>query len=165
MAKRPPIPSDLERAVLVEAGHRCAIAACRQTPVEVAHIVGWAECRKHEFHNLIPLCPTCHTRFDKGEIDRKSMRQYKQRLAAINQRYGDAELRVLEFFAGDNSGAELRMLSDFVLFIRRLLDDRLLVDTGKDQPIAGGELVRKTFALTRAGKDYIERWLAPEKSI
>ena|ERR1700722_18713740 len=87
MAKRPPIPADLERQVLVEAGHRCAIAVCRQVPIEIARIVGWAKCKKHEFHNLIPLCPTCHTRFDKGEIDQKSMMVYKQKLSRANRRW------------------------------------------------------------------------------
>jgi HNH endonuclease len=148
MAKRPPIPKELERAVLIEAGHRCAIAACRQTPVEIAHIIGWATCRTHEFHNLIPLCPTCHTRFDKGEIDGKSMRIYKHQLAMMNRRYGGIELRVLEFFAKDNAPVDFQLLADMVLFIQNLLDDKLLSDAGRDQPVAGGELVRKTFVLT-----------------
>ena len=106
MAKRPPIPADLERAVLVEAGHRCAIATCRQVPIEIAHILAWSRCKKHEFHNLIPLCPNCHTRFDKGEIDHKSMTAYKHNLAILNRRYGSVEIRVLEFFARTRRPAE-----------------------------------------------------------
>jgi hypothetical protein len=39
MEKRPPIPSELYRAVLIEAGHRCAIPTCRQIPIEIAHIM------------------------------------------------------------------------------------------------------------------------------
>ena len=64
MAKRPPIPVDLHRIVLIEAGHRCAIHTCRQVPVEIAHIDPWSRCREHRFENLIALCPTCHTRID-----------------------------------------------------------------------------------------------------
>ena len=81
-AKRPKVPSELRRRVLIEAGHRCAIPTCRSTPVEIAHIVPWATVRKHEFKNLIALCPTCHTRFDDphGPIDRKAMKQYKANL-------------------------------------------------------------------------------------
>jgi 5-methylcytosine-specific restriction endonuclease McrA len=70
---RPAIPAALKRQILVEAGHRCAIPVCRQVPVEIAHIVPWEKVKEHTFDNLIVLCPTCHTRFDKGEIDRKSM--------------------------------------------------------------------------------------------
>ncbi|MGW1789715.1 HNH endonuclease [Streptomyces tubercidicus] len=81
-AKRPAIPRELRRHVLIEAGHRCAIPTCRATPVEVAHIIPWAKVKKHEFKNLITLCPTCHTRFDDPHdpLDRKAMRQYKANL-------------------------------------------------------------------------------------
>ncbi|MFF3229124.1 HNH endonuclease [Nocardia suismassiliense] len=77
---RPPIPNELRRAVLVEAGHRCAIPTCRQYPVEVDHIVDWAKTRRHDFDNLIALCPTCHARKTKGEIDTLAMKQYKLNL-------------------------------------------------------------------------------------
>jgi hypothetical protein len=47
--------------------------------------------KRHDFENLIALCPTCHTRYDKREIDRKSMLLYKAQLA-IGLNY-DNELR------------------------------------------------------------------------
>ncbi|MFE4308355.1 HNH endonuclease [Streptomyces sp. NPDC056891] len=79
---RPAIPRELRRRVLVEAGHRCAIPTCRATPVEIAHITPWAKVRRHEFANLIALCPTCHARFDDphNSLDRKAVRQYKANL-------------------------------------------------------------------------------------
>ncbi|MFE5158110.1 HNH endonuclease [Streptomyces sp. NPDC056697] len=98
-AKRPKVPSELRRRVLIEAGHRCAIPACKTTPVEIAHIIPWSKTRKHEFKNLIALCPTCHTRFDDphGSIDRKAMRQYKANLnpllsVGLRNREGQAAL-------------------------------------------------------------------------
>ena len=37
---RPPIPADLKRRILVEAGHRCAIPQCRSlVGVDIHHIV------------------------------------------------------------------------------------------------------------------------------
>lgn len=75
------IPVEIRRTVLVESGHRCAIPTCRQTPVEVHHIIPWEKCKSHEVGNLIGLCPNCHTRAHKGEIDRKSLQRYKQLLA------------------------------------------------------------------------------------
>ncbi|MFG2407224.1 HNH endonuclease [Streptomyces brevispora] len=95
---RPDIPTALRREVLVEAGHRCAIQTCRQTPVELAHIVQWAKVQEHAFDNLIALCPTCHTRFDRGEIDRKAMLQYKANLDILNSRYTDFERQLLRLF-------------------------------------------------------------------
>lgn len=78
---RPDIPADIRRAVLVEAGHRCAIPRCNQTELDVHHIVPWADCQKHEYSNLIALCPICHRRAHLGDIDRKSLFIYKQNLA------------------------------------------------------------------------------------
>lgn len=43
------IPEQLGRAVLVEAGHRCAVPTCKQTPIEVAHIDPWEKAREHTF--------------------------------------------------------------------------------------------------------------------
>jgi 5-methylcytosine-specific restriction endonuclease McrA len=58
---RESIPAELKRKVLVEAGHRCAIPACRSVVgVDIHHIIPWAKCKKHEYKNLIALCPNCH---------------------------------------------------------------------------------------------------------
>lgn len=79
---RPPIPADLRRRILVEAGHRCAIHTCKHPEVDVHHIIPWEKCREHDYDNLIALCPNCHRRADAGEIDRSSLRLYKARLVA-----------------------------------------------------------------------------------
>jgi hypothetical protein len=42
----------------------------------------WRESQEHRFEDLIALCPNCHQMADRGEIDRKSLRLYKARLAA-----------------------------------------------------------------------------------
>jgi hypothetical protein len=78
---RPAIPAELKRAVLVEAGHHCAIPTCRFPTTEIAHIVPWEKVKEHKFENLIALCPNCHARHHKGEIDRQSLFQYKRNLA------------------------------------------------------------------------------------
>lgn len=78
---RPAIPAEIKRAVLVEAGHRCAIPRCGQTELDFHHIVPWETCKKHEYLNLIALCPICHRRAHNGEIDRKSLFLYKESLS------------------------------------------------------------------------------------
>lgn len=78
---RPAIPAEIHRAVLVEAGHRCAIPRCNQTEIDIHHIVPWETCKKHEYTNLIALCPVCHRRVHNGDIDRKALHIYKENLA------------------------------------------------------------------------------------
>ena len=94
------IPNEVERRVLVEAGHRCAIPTCRATTTEIAHIIPWSETKDNSFENLIALCPTCHTRYDqKKEIDRRSIKMYKQNLSILNARYGEFERRLFGILA------------------------------------------------------------------
>lgn len=80
---RPQIPAELKRRVLLEAGHRCAIPTCKFPDVDIHHIVPWAKVKEHNFNNLIALCPNCHRRAHNGEIDKKSLFQYKARLNAL----------------------------------------------------------------------------------
>jgi hypothetical protein len=106
VTERPPIPSQLEREVKMETGYRCAIPACRQNPVEIAHIIPWEKVQEHTFDNLIALCPTCHARYDyTKEIDRKAMLQYKTNLSVVNGRYCDLEQRILRHFANNPDDA------------------------------------------------------------
>lgn len=91
------VPADIKRAVLVEAGHRCAIPTCKATTTEIAHIVPWAESQDNSFENLIALCPNCHTRFDqKKEIDRTAVKMYKHNLGILNNQYGGKVDRRIE---------------------------------------------------------------------
>jgi hypothetical protein len=114
------IPEQLKRDVLVEAGHRCAIPTCRQTTVEIAHIIPWETVQEHTFENLIALCPNCHDLYDKKHmIDRKAMQQYKANLSLINQRHRNSEIDeannsieqgsqiILDRFAFDPIGYEI----------------------------------------------------------
>lgn len=83
----------------MEAGHRCAIPTCKNTPIEIAPIDPWSKVKEHAFENLIALCPTCHAQYDRGDIDRQSILGYKSNLATLNGRYGSYERRALQFFA------------------------------------------------------------------
>jgi len=114
------IPAELKRKILVEAGHRCAIPTCRFPTTELAHIVPYSKVLKHEYHNLIALCPNCHTRFDKGEIDRKSMDIYKNKLVFLSDKYSKYELDVLEYLRKENKVIVYGHLS-----IKNLVDNNL----------------------------------------
>jgi hypothetical protein len=75
--------------------------------VEFAHIRPYAQVKEHVFENLIALCPTCHTRFDRGDIDFRSMHQYKLNLGLLSGRYGPLELQALQWFADDTTRQEI----------------------------------------------------------
>lgn len=166
ISQRPAIPNPLKRRVLVEAGHRCAIPTCKQPTTEIAHIVPWATCQKHEFENLIALCPNCHTRYDRHEIDVKAMKAYKANLGVLSGRYSDFERRVLEQFAQSPGQGELRLPVGYRLLVWYLLRDGLLREPvldasvasmlSGDVPIAGVEIYR----LSPLGTQFVAEFAA-----
>jgi hypothetical protein len=169
---RPPIPREMRRAVLVEAGHRCAIPTCRQYPVDVDHIDDWATVKEHRFENLIVLCPTCHARKgDKpGQIDRKSLRQYKANLAILTSRYGDVERRLVEYsaeqLAQGREGRPFGGLPSVTLGLGSEWQVLYLLRDGYLEkypiPIFQGEMgipLMERYIFTEAGVDFVQRWM------
>jgi HNH endonuclease len=98
---RPPIPAALERSLMIEAGYRCAVCKTPE-PLQIDHIIEWAEVRKHEFENMIVLCANCHARkkntSDPRHINRASLQRIKSNLMLLNGRYSDLERRIIDTF-------------------------------------------------------------------
>jgi hypothetical protein len=86
MPKRPQIPAEVEREILLECGHRCAVCG-DPLPLERAHIIPWHKSREHKAEDLICLCANCHERADNGKWGEKTLREYKQRPWVL-RRYG-----------------------------------------------------------------------------
>ncbi|EKD73160.1 MAG: cytosolic protein [uncultured bacterium] len=161
--ERSALPRELARQVLVEAGHRCAIPTCRQTPLEIAHIIPWAKVQEHTFDNLIALCPTCHTRYDREEIDRKSMQQYKGNLSVLNGRYADLEQRVLRIFSKEPNANQIWLPGGFDILLMNLIEDGFLKDTGQNSGvILAGMPSSKLYELTNKGREFIRKWMLAE---
>lgn len=107
--RRPAVPKPVERAVLVEAGYRCAIPHCMVHTTETAHILSWSESHDNSRENLIALCPTHHRLYDKEKkIYRKAIKIIKNKLGIINGRYNDFEQRVFRYFAKNPNTSEIQ---------------------------------------------------------
>ena len=119
---RPPIPAEIRRRVLIEAGHRCAIPTCRYIEVDIHHIVPWAQCKAHEYDNLIALCPNCHRRGDAGDIDRKSLRLYKLNLRFAHDKYSQLEMDVLFELYGLPEGQGIQWPPFNHILLKRILE-------------------------------------------
>ena len=155
---RPSIPAELRRRVLVEAGHRCAIPTCRHIEVDVHHIIPWEKCQKHEYENLIALCPNCHRRAHKNnEIDRKSLRLYKFNLRMIHDRFSQIEVDVL--FELSKLPQSRFMWAPFnKLLLKRLIDSECIsyIETPEGVSIGGMKSNPDFIQITQAGIDYLE---------
>jgi hypothetical protein len=160
---RPAIPRALARAVKEEAGHRCAIPTCKATSaLEIAHIRPWAEVHEHTFDNLIYLCAICHTRYDRGEIDRQSMLAYKQNLSVLNSRYSDFERRILQTLQGRGPGSAIPLQSVDPMLFLYLVEDGLLVEVFSQggQLLINGINPTRHWTLTEQGWDFVNRWFS-----
>ena len=167
---RPTISADLKRRILVEAGYRCAIPTCRHIDTEIHHIVPWEKCKKHEYDNLIALCPNCHKRADEEEIDRKSLRLYKENLRFIHDKFSQLEVDTLfELYKcniknkGTNISSALPFPPYSQIFLKRIVDANyiqiIISETTNVRCEISGSPVRilpDFVYITEDGKKFIE---------
>lgn len=148
------IPAGLEHAVMLEAGYRCAVLACRTAlAVEVHHIVDYAKAREHEFDNLIVLCANCHRGLvgtGPRKLDLKALRMIKRNLALMNGRYNDTERRVLEHFVDDPDASHVVLPETPVLFSYLLKDGLLEGISDCDDSMVSGRCCRSTRMTRRS---------------
>jgi HNH endonuclease len=163
---RPDIPRELERALFIEAGHRCAIPTCRAVaPLVIEHIDDWTTVREHRFENMIVLCANCHGLKGDGprKLDRKALRQYKINLGVINNRYSDFERRVLEYFAENPYAYLIRLPVGLDILVLYLVKDGLLAGIPREKGTMWEiEKMHKGYALTPAGREFVKRFAAAQ---
>jgi HNH endonuclease len=123
---RPAMPARIRRSVLVEAGHRCAIPTCRHIEVDIHHIIPWETCKEHKYENLIALCPNCHRRADREEIDRKSLKIYKANLRYTHDKFSQLEVDILFELYRAQQGDVLQWPPFMMLLIKRLIDTKYI---------------------------------------
>lgn len=94
---RKAIPIDVERKLCAESMGRCMNPDCQAelfrkkgNVVEKAHITPYCKTADNDYENLVILCPTCHTDFDKNDaFDPEQVKQWKQiRRAEIKKLFG-----------------------------------------------------------------------------
>ena len=155
--QRPSVPAEVRRKVLVEAGHRCAIHTCRYIDVDVHHIVPWSTCREHKYDNLIALCPNCHRRADRGDIDRKSLRIYKANMRFVHDKFSQLELDIL-FEANVHDDNDPILWPPFMrMLIKRILDSGYIEYQEKTYGvfIDGMKTSPDHLRITQEGKQFI----------
>jgi HNH endonuclease len=143
--------------VLVEAGHRCSIPACRYIEVDVHHIVPWAQCQAHEYDNLIALCPNCHRRADRGEIDRKSLRLYKINLRFAHDKYSQLELDTLFELNRMSVGQGMPWLGFMLILLKRIIDSGFISihELSAGLTIGNIKTTPDIIAITPGGREFI----------
>jgi hypothetical protein len=169
------IPIAIRRAVLLEAGHACAIPTCQFSAIEFAHIVPYAEVKKHEVSNIVALCPNHHHLFDqKKTIDRKAMKAYKLKLQLLSQRYTKYELRLLTVLVtkpvvlASGEIETMGLLADGLIENVRTFVSQSIEATDN---ITGEKIYQDSFItsfaaqLTVKGREFIDTWKSSDESL
>lgn len=156
MSDRPPIPAELRRRVLIEAGHRCAIPTCRHIDVDAHHIVPWETRREHAYENLIALCPNCHRRVHKNEIDRKSLYHYKANLRFTHDRFSQLEVDIL-FECANVPGQRIMWAPFNKMLLKRLVESGYIeyVESPAGVIVGGMKSNPDYISITHKGLNYV----------
>lgn len=168
--ERPPIPAALERSLMIEAGYRCAVCKTPE-PLQIDHIIEWAEVHKHEFENMIVLCANCHARkkntSDPRHINRASLQRIKSNLMLLNGRYSDLERRIIDNFQEELASKQQATPSIFIperlnLLVRYLIYDGIVTitryESGMSMSFDDGTVLRDDnlrLTLTPKGRQFI----------
>src|SRR5438270_731527 len=65
---RPKVPAETKRALVEEAGGKCANPGCANRLTELHHIKKWAIYETHDAGHMIALCPACHDQVERGPL-------------------------------------------------------------------------------------------------
>jgi hypothetical protein len=74
------VPAHIKRALIREAGEKCANPGCATSTVEFHHIDEWSVVQVHDPDVMIAICPTCHAAVHGGtlRITRATLLGWKQ---------------------------------------------------------------------------------------
>jgi hypothetical protein len=169
------IPANIRRAVLLEAGHACAIPTCQFPATEFAHIEPFSQVKKHEVSNIVALCPNHHHLFDqKKMIDRKAIKLYKLKLQFLNKRYTKYELRLLTLLAEKPAVVASGEIETMGLLMDGLIENAktfetqsvIITDNATGQKTFEDHFVQSFAArLTKKGGEFIDVWKSSSENL
>ena len=94
--RRKAIAPEVRRAILHEAGYRCAVPACRTIlTIDLHHMVHVTDGGGDSADNLLALCRNCHGLHHIGEISQDSIRAWKFLLMALNEAFDRRAVDIL----------------------------------------------------------------------
>ena len=94
------IPTPLRRKLLIECGYQCSLHTCRDmNNLEAHHING--NPGDNRIENIIMLCPTHHTMADRGVIDRKACKMFKEMIKTQQPNQAEKILENIELIKNE----------------------------------------------------------------
>jgi len=156
MTERKKLPTQVQQAVLIESGYRCAVPTCRGIlAIDLHHIVEVSEDGGDDVGNLLALCPTCHALYHRKVISRDAIYAWKGVVVALNQAFDRDAIDLLLFLGTANTIAQLRVDGTGVLRFARLIAAGLV---GFVLAIQNGPLLLYQVGFTPKGLAFVNAW-------
>lgn len=156
--KRKPIPSQVRRDVLTEAGYKCAVPTCRNIlAIDIHHMVQVSDKGGNVLSNLLALCPTCHALYHRGEIAQESIYAWKLILVSLSRAFDTNAMDDLLFLKQTPSSKSLQVSGDGVLKFSRLIGAGL---AEFKLTMQNGPIVLYKVYLTQRGTQLVDAWVS-----
>ena len=162
--KRTSIPVDVRQLVLHECGFRCGNPNCRfPVTLEIHHLDPVAIGGGNGAHNLLCLCPNCHTLHHGGTIPIESLRAWKHLLLSLNEAF---DRRAVDVLLSIHQMGDLSVMADGLLHCAGLLTSGLVdVRMRVNGPATGMGADILKLGLSAKGKVFVEGWLAGNQEL
>ena len=151
-ARRKAIPAAVKRAVLQEAGFKCANPACQAIlTLDVHHLHYVSDGGSNDPDNVLALCGHCHDLHHAGHIPTEALRSWKMLLLSLNQGFDRRSLDLLLF---------LNHLDEPNYYVTpdALLEFASLVAAGLVAAERTSPFPNWRVFLSRQGKLFVEAW-------
>lgn len=146
--------------VLTEAGYRCAVPTCRTIlALDIHHIVEVSDGGGNDPTNLLPVCPTCHALFHRGEISRESIYAWKSMLVSLSHAFDQQTIDYLLFLATP-ARVRLQVSGDGVIKFARLIGSGLAI---YDLACDDGRNIQYRISLTPKGTQLVSAWQSGDR--
>lgn len=150
------VPKPTIIQVLTESGYRCAVPTCRIIlAIDIHHMEEVSEGGGDDPTNLLPLCPTCHALFHRGEISRDCIYAWKSMLVSLSSAFDVNTIDDLLFLSTPEAIKDLFISGDGVLKFSRLIAAGL---ANFKLNMRNGPLLIYKVSLTQKGELLIKAW-------
>ena len=161
--KRRPIQNAVAIQVLTEAGYRCAVPTCRQIlAIDIHHMVEVSEGGGNNPQNLLPLCPTCHALYHRGNISPDAIYVWKATIVSLSQAFDVQTIDDLLFLGNPDVATHLHVSGDGVTKFSRLIGAGL---ASFDVHMRNGPIVLYRLGLTEKGLRLIKAWQSGNRQL
>ena len=162
---RKPIPDDVKRQVLIEAGYRCGVPTCRNIlAIDLHHMEQVSEGGGNETANLLALCPTCHALYHRGNYSKEAVYAWKQVLVSLSFAFDHGTIDLMLFLYKIKDDDTFLIKQDGMLQFARLIGNDLVSYEWKQGQIQSMMIAGYKVSLSTKGLHLIEAWMSGDRS-